>query len=202
MKEDFLELLESKTGGQVKSQSFSRTGLLISYITGGTALALSVICLPFISPAFRRVCLPYVPATTTQVQNVMKALEGKSGKVIDLGSGDGRIVISAAQNGFSADGVELNLLLVLYSRLRALRLGLSKKTSFFRQDLWKFKITPYQNVVIFGVEEMMPELEEKCHRELHNNANVIACRFPLSSLKPSQEIGSGIDSVWVYKIVK
>jgi len=61
-------------------------------VTGGTAVALSVVCLPFVLPAVRRVCLPYVPATATQIRNVMHALAGRSGRLVDLGSGDGRIV--------------------------------------------------------------------------------------------------------------
>lgn len=65
--------------------------LFLSF-TGGAALALSVICLPFVSPALRRVCLPYVPATNSQIENVLKALKGRSGRIVDLGSGDGRIV--------------------------------------------------------------------------------------------------------------
>ena len=56
------------------------------------AIALSVICAPFVAPAFRKVCLPYVPATTNQVNNVLRALKGRSGNIVDLGSGDGRIV--------------------------------------------------------------------------------------------------------------
>ena len=47
---------------------------------------------PFVLPALRKVCLPYVPATTTQVSNVLRILEGRKGSLIDLGSGDGRIV--------------------------------------------------------------------------------------------------------------
>lgn len=51
-----------------------------------------MISIPFISPAFRRICLPYIPATPKQIENVILALGNPSGKVVDLGSGDGRIV--------------------------------------------------------------------------------------------------------------
>lgn len=71
---------------------FPKCLVLFSVFLGGAALALSVICLPFVSPALRRVCLPYVPATNSQVENVLKALRGRSGRFVDLGSGDGRIV--------------------------------------------------------------------------------------------------------------
>lgn len=62
-------------------------------ITGGAAVALSVICAPFVSPALRKHCLPYIPATNEQVKNIFVALKNRSGSLIDLGSGDGRIVI-------------------------------------------------------------------------------------------------------------
>ena len=45
------------------------------------------------SPALRRICLPYVPATPSQISNVVLALKGRGGSVLDIGSGDGRIVI-------------------------------------------------------------------------------------------------------------
>lgn len=61
-------------------------------ILGGISIALSIICYPFISPALRKVCLPYVPATNLQIQNVLHVIKGRKGKLIDLGSGDGRIV--------------------------------------------------------------------------------------------------------------
>ena len=78
-------------------------------------------------------CLPYVPATTTQVSNVRAALKGSKvsawhhcvrpenilcfqGTLVDIGSGDGRLVVEAARMGFRATGVELNRWLVYYSR--------------------------------------------------------------------------------------
>lgn len=45
----------------------------------------------------------------------------------------------------------------------------------------------------------MPSLEEKLERELDKQAVVVACRFPFPNWKPDQEIGVGIDTVWVYQ---
>ncbi|XP_077259420.1 ATP synthase subunit C lysine N-methyltransferase isoform X3 [Temnothorax americanus] len=121
---------------------------------GGIATAISVVCFPFLSPAFRKICLPYVPATRQQIKNVIRALNGRSGSLIDLGSGDGRIVLAAAKRGFKAHGIELNTWLVWYSRLQALINGLSSETAFLKQDLWKHHLGNYDNVVIFGVDQM------------------------------------------------
>merc|ERR1711892_124273 len=50
----------------------TRAGLIIAGIVGGAGIAITTICVPFVLPALRAVCLPYVPATTTQLGNVTK----------------------------------------------------------------------------------------------------------------------------------
>lgn len=67
-------------------------GLLVTAGVGGTLVALYAVVTPFVTPALRKVCLPFVPATSTQIQNVLKMLENRSGSLVDIGSGDGRIV--------------------------------------------------------------------------------------------------------------
>ncbi|XP_012224351.1 ATP synthase subunit C lysine N-methyltransferase [Linepithema humile] len=182
------------------SQKSSKIGLALIAATGGIATAISVVCFPFVSPAFRRICLPYVPATHQQIKNVIQALNGRSGSLIDLGSGDGRIVLAAAKHGFKAHGIELNTWLVWYSRLKALTNGLSNNTAFFKQDLWKYNLGKYDNIVVFGVDQMMEDIEKKFNSELCQDTLVIACRFPLPNKHPIMTIGHGVDTVWVYKI--
>nr|ACO15041.1 C16orf24 homolog [Caligus clemensi] len=177
-------------------------GLIIAGIAGGAAIALSGICLPFVTPALRRICLPYVPATDTQISNVVRALQGrpKGTKLVDIGSGDGRIVFECAKLGYHATGVELNPWLVLYSKIRNLFIGSSLQGSatFRRKDLWKADLRDFDNIVVFGVEEMMQELEHKLVKEVKLGSQTIACRFPFPNLSCDQEIGEGIDAVWTY----
>ncbi|XP_050423173.1 ATP synthase subunit C lysine N-methyltransferase [Adelges cooleyi] len=177
-------------------------GLFLIGLTGGASIILSIVCYPFVSPALRKICLPYVPATNVQLQNVLSTLKGRSGKLVDLGSGDGRIVIESAKVGFESVGVELNYWLVLYSRLTALLSNIRPRPKFVRSDLWKFDLRPFSNVVIFGVDEMMLDLEKKFVKELSSEAVIVACRFPLPNLKPYLVIGAGIDKVWAYRILK
>ncbi|XP_071626585.1 ATP synthase subunit C lysine N-methyltransferase [Temnothorax longispinosus] len=184
----------------IETRKSSKIGLFFIAATGGIATAISVVCFPFLSPAFRKICLPYVPATRQQIKNVIRALNGRSGSLIDLGSGDGRIVLAAAKRGFKAHGIELNTWLVWYSRLQALINGLSSETAFLKQDLWKHHLGNYDNVVIFGVDQMMGDIEKKFNTELRRDSLVIACRFPLPNTRPVATIGHGVDTVWVYKI--
>ena len=155
-------------------------------LSGGTGIAISTICIPFVTPALRRICLPYVPATTIQLENIQRALKTfahkKSGnKLVDIGSGDGRIVHLAAQNGYKAHGIELNPWLVLYSKYRSLRLGIRSTATFSRQDLWKSNFHTYDSIVIFGVEQMVrfeknprfinSSKEFMLHSEIYCNSN-------------------------------
>ncbi|XP_068840153.1 ATP synthase subunit C lysine N-methyltransferase-like [Capricornis sumatraensis] len=167
---------------EASSLKKSSWGVLFTGIVGGTLVALYAVPTPFITPALRRICLPFVPATTKQIENVVKMLRCRSGPLVDIGSGDGRIVIAAAKEGFTAVGYELNPWLIWYSRYRAWREGVQASARFYISDLWK----------------MMAQLEEKLELELQDDARVIACRFPFPHWTPAQVTGEGIDTVWAY----
>lgn len=185
-------------GVATEPNSRSRLGLAITGVLGGSLVALYAVTAPFVAPALRKICLPFVPATTAQVENVLRVLRARSGTLVDIGSGDGRIVIAAAKHGFLASGFELNPWLVWYSRYKAWREGVHRSTSFHISDLWKVSFAQYSNVVIFGVPQMMNQLELKLAEELPSTAKVVACRFPFPTWVPELTAGEGIDTVWVY----
>ena len=59
----------------------------------------------------------------------------------------------------------------------------------------------YDNVVIFGVQDMMNALQIKIESDCHQNKKqitVIACRFPFVKWQPIETVGTGIDTVWLY----
>ncbi len=148
--------------------------------------------------------------------------------MVDLGSGDGRIVLEAARRGFEAHGIELNLWLVLYSRAAAWRErgSLLGSASFSRRDLWKTDLAEFDDVVIFGGGDLvdidhtisgkhsesyfifqMEDLEKKLSEDLlpadkENPHRVVACRFPVPGWRASATVGSGIDTVWLYETTK
>lgn len=109
-------------------------------------------------------------------------------------------MIAAAKEGFTAVGYELNPWLVWYSRYRAWREGVQDLAKFYISDLWKVTFSQYSNVVIFGVPQMMPQLEKKLELELEVDARVIACRFPFPHWTPDQVTGEGTDTVWAYDV--
>jgi hypothetical protein len=70
----------------------TKAGTVILGISGALFVGVYAATAPFLLPALRKVCLPFVPATAQQVKNVFSALSGRGGSLMDIGSGDGRIV--------------------------------------------------------------------------------------------------------------
>ncbi|KAJ8033551.1 Protein N-lysine methyltransferase FAM173B [Holothuria leucospilota] len=203
----------SEQAKNIRKPVKSRKGLILVGVTGSVAVGLSIVSAPFVLPAFRRFCLPYIPATSAQVRNVFTALERRKGSLIDLGSGDGRIcsliafpsvlslqVIAGAKKGFQATGIELNSLLVLYSMISARLAGVSHQCHFKKADLWKTNLGLYDNVVIFGVAQMMGTLGQKMEKELKKGSCIAACRFPVPEWYPVRTVGEGVDTVWLYQV--
>ena len=69
-----------------------------------------------------------------------------------------RTACVCVQEGYTAEGVELNHWLNVYARLNALRNGVGSQTAFHTADLWSVDYSKYDDVVVFGVSEMMGEL--------------------------------------------
>ncbi|KAM5330616.1 adenine nucleotide translocase lysine N-methyltransferase isoform 2-T2 [Glossophaga mutica] len=155
-------------------------------VAAGSGLAAYAVWALLLQPGFRRVPLrlqvPYVGASVRQVEHTLSLLRGRSGKLVDLGSGDGRIVLAAHRCGLRpAVGYELNPWLVGLARLYAWRAGCADSVCYHRVDLWK-----------------LPLLEKKLQAELPEGARVVSGRFPLPTWQPVAVVGEGVDRVWAY----
>ncbi|XP_006809217.1 adenine nucleotide translocase lysine N-methyltransferase [Neolamprologus brichardi] len=177
----------------------------VAQIAAGTGLAVYAMWAGILQPGFRKVPLklqvPYIPASRAQVQNVMTLLRGRQGGLVDLGSGDGRIVLEAHRRGFiPAVGYELNPWLVRLARFYAWRAGHHGKVSYRREDLWKVDLTKCKNVTVFLAPSVLSLLQEKLEAELPDDALVVAGRFPLPDWKPCIIEGHGMDRAWAYSV--
>ncbi|XP_014864635.1 PREDICTED: protein FAM173A-like [Poecilia mexicana] len=174
-------------------------------IAAGTGLAVYAMWVGVLQPGFRRVPLklqvPYIPASKAQVKNVMTLMRGRTGDLVDLGSGDGRIVLEAYQHGFSpAVGYELNPWLVRLARFHAWRAGCHGKVSYRQEDLWKVDLSKCKNVTVFLAPSVLSLLQKKLQVELPDDALVVAGRFPFPDWSPCRIEGQGVDRAWAYSM--
>ncbi|VDO14653.1 unnamed protein product, partial [Haemonchus placei] len=110
-------------------------------------------------------------------------------------------VLQCAAEGIVSTGVELNGILVAYSKYRAARAGLGRKAKFHRMDIFKTELEPFNTAVIFGAENLMTDMVPKLS-EMRSGTALLACRFPLPECDHFQsvaQIGEGIDAVYVYR---
>ncbi len=107
-----------------------------------------------------------VPFVTTPDNVTIAMLEvaevGKSDYVIDLGSGDGRIVITAARRfGARGLGVELVADLVRQSRESAAKAGVADRARFVELDLFKADLSPATVITMYLLPEVNLQLRPR-----------------------------------------
>ena len=94
--------------------------------------------------------VPWVPTPDVLVDKMLEMAEVTADDlVVDLGSGDGRLVIAAARLGARAVGVELEPNLVALSARRAAEAGVADRTEFVAADLFDFDLSPATVVTMF-----------------------------------------------------
>jgi len=132
---------------------------------------------------------PFVPTPQVVVDAMLDFAEvGPRDFVVDLGSGDGRIVLTAAKR-YSARGfgVDIDKKLVDQSNAEARKLGLAERVSFRRQDVLAARIEDATVLTLYLLPGMMNMLQPKLARELKPGTRIVSHDFPLNDWKADRE---------------
>ena len=146
--------------------------------------------------------VPFVP-TPGNVVDAMLDLAGvkPTDVLVDLGSGDGRIVIAAAKRfGIQATGVEIDPELVRQSETLARQEGLEGKARFVRADLFEYDLHQASVVMMYLTPGVNLRLRSKLLRELRPGTRVISHRFDMGSWVPAKTIQLGDDHIYLWVV--
>jgi len=114
--------------------------------------------------------------------------------VIDLGSGDGRIVLTAAKVfGARGFGVEIQDPLVRLSNEAAQREGVADRVKFITQDLFKTDISQATVLTMYLLPNTVNLLKDKLLAELRPGTRVISHDYPLAGWIPEQYVQMDLD---------
>lgn len=139
---------------------------------------------------------PYVATSHPSVAQAIQLAQIATGEMfIDLGSGDGRLVVAAAQLGAHATGYETNPWLVLKSRRLIARANLTKKAHIIWGNLWRADLTKADVLSVFILPNLLADLEKKFDRELEPGTRVVTIGWPL----PNWPIKKTIGKVFLYQ---
>jgi len=103
--------------------------------------------------------------------------------VIDLGSGDGRTVITAAKRGAKALGIEYNPDMVELSKRNAAKEGVSDKASFTKADLFESDFSQAQVITMFLLSSINMKLRPKI-LDLKRGTSIFACTVDKGEFPP------------------
>jgi protein-L-isoaspartate O-methyltransferase len=122
---------------------------------------------------------PYYPTPELIVEKMIVLGGGKKGeKVFDLGSGDGRIVIIAAEKfGMNAVGVEYDKDLYSQSSEKIRRMGLSEKAKIIHGDLLQQDYTSADLITVYLLPVANDKLRPILEKQLKKGARVVAHDF-------------------------
>ncbi|MCL4397905.1 methyltransferase domain-containing protein [Patescibacteria group bacterium] len=122
--------------------------------------------------------IPFVPSLEEKVRIMVELagpLQGK--KTIDLGAGDGRVVIAFAQNGAEATGVEISPERVALARRNIANTRLNNKANILAQSFWETDLSEADVITLYGITSIMEKLEKKIESEAKPGTLIISNVF-------------------------
>lgn len=139
---------------------------------------------------------PYAPLGKQKIATMLSLLNVKVGeKAVDLGSGDGRVVIEMAKKGAIAAGYEINPLLVLIAKWKIKKLGLQKNAHIYWSDFWGKNLSSFDIVTVYLAPHSAKAVERKLRRELKRRARVAVNYFPFPTWPPKRTS----DKIYLYQ---
>jgi SAM-dependent methyltransferase len=132
--------------------------------------------------------IPFVPTPHTLVQKMLDlARVGASDYLIDLGCGDGRIAVAAAQRGARALGVDLDPLRIQEAAAAARIAGVESRVRFRRQDLFRTPIYDASVVALYLLPGINLRLRPRLLTELRPGARIVSHAFDMGDWRSEAE---------------
>jgi protein-L-isoaspartate O-methyltransferase len=152
---------------------------------------LAIAALLFAGHAFSQEALAPVPFITTPDEVVQRMLEMAGTRpqdlVIDLGSGDGRIVIASAQKfGARAVGIELDAALVEKSRELARQAGVADRVSFLQGDVLEADLSQATVVTVYLLPGLISQLQPRFLEQLRPGTRIVSHSFRMTGWAPDR----------------
>ncbi len=145
--------------------------------------------------------VPYVGTRPATVDTMLDMAEvGPSDHVIDLGTGDGRILLSAAQErGAGGVGVDLDPVLIDQATDAAASAGLTGRVIFLEQDLFDTPLHEADVVTMFLLPSVNLRLRPRLLEELEAGSRIVSNRFDMGDWRPDdvRRVGGYEAYLWI-----
>ena len=152
-----------------------------------SALAALVLALTVVTPVSTQTRLaPYVATPPDVVERMLRlAGVGPQDVVYDLGCGDGRVVITAAEKfGARGVGVDIDPSLVAQANANAVAAGVQSRVAFRVQDALTVDVSPATVVTLYLLAASNAKLRPTLMQQLRPGARIVSHNFPIGDWEP------------------
>ena len=155
---------------------------------GGAALFANAVAAP--APALREPDVVYVPTPQPVVDAMLKLAEVKPGDVLyDLGSGDGRIPITAAKlHGVRGVGIDINPVRIAEANANARTAGDANLVAFRNEDLFAADFRDATVITLYLLPSLNEKLRPKLLAELRPGTRIVSHAFRMGDWEPEQDM--------------
>jgi len=138
----------------------------------------------------RELDVPYVPTRDTVVAGMLELAGVKKGDIVyDLGCGDGRIVITAAQKfGTRGTGIDIDPDRIREAKENARKAGVADRVKFLEQDLFVSKFSDATVVTLYLLPSLNLKLRPRLLQELKPGTRIVSHSFDMGDWKPDKSI--------------
>lgn len=145
--------------------------------------------------------VPYVPTPLDVVRQMLRMAEvGPADTVYDLGSGDGRIVVTAAREfGARGVGVEIDPELVEEARENARQEGVEDRVRIVRGDLFETDVSPATAVTLYLLQSVNLKLRAPLLDQLRPGTPVVSHDFTMGEWEPDTVVHMSEHTADVYR---
>jgi SAM-dependent methyltransferase len=134
--------------------------------------------------------VPYVPTPQEVVNEMLELANVKKGDFLyDLGSGDGRIPITAAQKyGIRGVGIDINPERIAEARENAKKAGVTNLVEFRQQDLFKSNFSKASVVSLYLLPDINVKLRPQLLKQLKPGTRIVSHDFDMGEWKPDKVV--------------
>jgi trans-aconitate methyltransferase len=131
----------------------------------------------------------FVPTPQPVVDAMLELAQVRKGDVLyDLGSGDGRIPVTAARRfGIRAVGIDIDPRRISEARTNARDAGVTQLVSFRNEDLFRAEIRPATVVTLYLLDSLNEKLRPRLLRELNPGTRIVSHSFRMGDWKPEAQ---------------
>ncbi|MEH2106822.1 class I SAM-dependent methyltransferase [Nostoc sp.] len=176
--------------GCTPQQQDLEAGTQPSTLTGQTETETPSATTPTTQAQERPGDVPYVPTPQPVVDAMLQVAKvGKNDVLYDLGSGDGRIVNTAAQKfGTRGVGIDINPERIQEANENAKKAGVTDRVKFVQQDLFTTDFSEATVVTLYLLPEVNAKLRPKLLKELKPGTRIVSHAFDMGDWKPQQTL--------------